>query len=170
MNLNILALDLGTKAGWSRLNIDRISSGSVSFQPARGSGAGTRFLMFRRWLNDSIRLSGKPDAIYYEQVERHLGVYAAHIYGGYLATLMGWCEDKGIHYEGVNVRVIKKHATGKGNASKAQMIEATKRYPEVDANHPIKDDNEADARHLLDYALKEFHGISGAQSNACGCG
>ncbi|OSM04468.1 hypothetical protein MAIT1_05308 [Magnetofaba australis IT-1] len=44
----------------------------------------------------------------------------------------------------------KKHATGKGNASKAQVIHAMKRL-----GHTPADDNEADALALLHWAIAQ---------------
>lgn len=52
--------------------------------------------------------------------------------------------------EGIPVGTIKKHATGKGNASKDEMIEAMKAR-----GHSPADDNEADALALLHYALTQ---------------
>ena len=45
---------------------------------------------------------------------------------------------------------IKLHATGKGNAGKAQMIEAMQLH-----GHPVTDDNEADALAILHWALEK---------------
>jgi Holliday junction resolvasome RuvABC endonuclease subunit len=88
------------------------------------------------------------DAVYFEEVRRHLGVDAAHAYGGFMAHLTAWCEHHQIPYQGVPVGTIKKHATGKGNAGKDEMIAAAK----ARGNAPV-DDNEADALALLHYAI-----------------
>jgi len=61
---------------------------------------------------------GSIDVIYYEEVRKHIGTDAAHIYGGFKATLSTWCEENNTSYEGVPVGTLKKHATGKGNAKK----------------------------------------------------
>ena len=48
----ILALDLGTTAGWALRSPDgRINSGTVSFRPSRYDGGGIRYLRFRGWLD-----------------------------------------------------------------------------------------------------------------------
>ena len=47
------------------------------------------------------------------------------------------------------VGTIKKHATGKGNAGKDEMIIAAK-----SRGHDPKDDNEADALALLHWAIE----------------
>ena len=51
--------------------------------------------------------------------------------------------------KGVPVGTIKKHATGKGNAGKSEMIVAAK----VRGHNPV-DDNEADALALLHWAIE----------------
>jgi len=80
---------------------------------------------------------------------RHLGVDAAHAYGGFMASLTAWCEHHEIPYQGVPVGTIKKALTGKGNASKAMMIKAVQKL----GSNPA-DDNEADALALLHFVLK----------------
>lgn len=107
-----------------------------------------RYLRFVRWLDELWRFAGPPSALYFEEVRRHRGVDAAHAYGGFLAQLTAWCERHGVPYQGVPVGTIKKFATGKGNADKVAMIEATKRW-----GHRPEDDNEADALALLHWAI-----------------
>ena len=143
----ILALDLGTKMGWAMQSLSRVS-GTVDFKNSRFEGGGMRYLKFNRWLDDMLHLAGSIDAIYFEEVRRHLGVDAAHAYGGFLAHLTAWCEYHQIAYEGVPVGTIKRHATGKGNANKAAMILAVKNL-----GYDSFDDNEADALALLNWAL-----------------
>jgi len=68
---------------------------------------------------------------------------------GFMGQLTAWCEHHGIPYQGVPVGTIKKHATGKGNASKDDMIAAAR-----SRGHPTVDDNEADALALLYWAVE----------------
>jgi len=146
----ILTLDLGTKTGWAlKDQNNQISSGTESFKPQRFEGGGMRYLRFKKWLEELNQLSGGINQIYFEEVRRHLGVDAAHAYGGFLAHLSAWCEDKQIPYLGIPVGTIKKHLTGKGNANKQAMINAVK---ELGFNPT--DDNEADALALLDLIIK----------------
>ena len=51
-------------------------------------------------------------------------------------------------YLGVPVATIKRHVTGKGNASKDEVVKAVRAR-----GHAPKDDNEADALALLDWAI-----------------
>lgn len=143
----ILALDLGTYTGWAVLNSDRTqtTSGSVSFESKRHEGAGMRFLQFRRWL-DSFNSKHEVTEVYFEEVRRHSGTTAAHIYGGFVATLTAWCEYYNIPYISVPVATIKKSATGKGNANKIAVIAAMRK-----AGYKPTNDNEADALALLSY-------------------
>lgn len=109
-----------------------------------------RYLRFKHWLTEVKQTSDGIDAVYFEEVRRHLGVDAAHAYGGFMAHLTAWCEHHQIPYQGIPVGTIKKHATGKGNASKDEMIAAMKAL-----GHSPTDDNEADALALLHYALTQ---------------
>lgn len=145
----ILALDLGTTTGWALRTPDgQIVSGTQSFKPGRYEGGGMRFLRFRAWLAELQASAGPFERCYFEEVRRHAGVDAAHVYGGLMATLTAWCEGLGIAYAGVPVGTIKKHATGKGNADKAAMVAAMHAL-----GHAPADDNEADALALLYWAL-----------------
>lgn len=147
--MNILALDLGTTTGYAQVTSGNVTSGVIGFRAGRFEGGGMRFLRFRNWL--SSRLSESSiHAIYFEEVRRHLGVDAAHAYGGYLATLTAWAEYNNIPYTGVGVGTIKKHATGMGNAPKEAMIAAA-----IKRGFCPADDNEADALALLFYAIED---------------
>jgi Holliday junction resolvasome RuvABC endonuclease subunit len=147
----LLSLDLCTSTCWAiRNEYGRIVSGTASFKPRRFEGGGMRYLRFERWLNETRNVSGKIDAVYFEEVRRHIGVDAAHAYGGFLAQLTAWCEHHSIPYEGVPVGTIKGFITGKGNASKDQVIAAVQAL-----GHKPEDDNEADALALLHFAIEQ---------------
>ena len=145
----ILALDLGTTTGWALRNHDnRITSGTVNLRQQRFEGGGMRFLRFKQLLDEILSLTGKPDAVYFEEVRYHLGTDAAHVYGGFLGQLGSWCEYHKIPYLGVPVKVIKYFISGKGNASKIEVIAAVEAL-----GHKPRDDNEADALALLHFAI-----------------
>ena len=147
--MNILAIDLGTTTGWALKSGKQINSGSQSFKPQRFEGGGMRYLRFKRWLTELKASSETIEAVYFEEVRRHLGVDAAHAYGGFMATLTAWCEHHEIPYQGVPVGTIKKHATGRGNADNQAMVAAMQLL-----GHPVTEDNEADALALLHWALE----------------
>ncbi|MBF0326901.1 MAG: hypothetical protein HQL42_17770 [Alphaproteobacteria bacterium] len=152
---NILALDLGTTTGWAmRLADGSVVSGTMEFKPCRYEGGGMRFLRFRSWLDHLEFAAKKIDLLHFEEVRRHAGTDAAHIYGGFLAHLTAWCELKHIPYQGVPVGTIKRHATGKGNAGKDMVVAAMK----VRGFNP-EDDNEADALAILSWAIDTQGGV-----------
>ena len=153
MLATILALDLGTTTGWAlRTRDGAVTSGTQSFRPQRFEGGGMRFLRFKRWLTELKAHADGIDSLHFEEVRRHVSTDAAHAYGGFLATLTSWCEHHQIPYQGVPVGTIKKHATGKGNASKDEMITAMRRL-----GHVPTDDNEADALALLHWASQSIN-------------
>jgi len=148
----ILSLDLGTTTGWALQGRDGlICSGSQSFKAQRFEGGGMRYLRFQRWLAEVIapEESIAINRVVFEEVRRHLGVDAAHAYGGFMAQLTCLCEKHEIPYEGVPVGTIKRHATGKGNANKNLVMCAMRALGHV----PV-DDNEADALALLHWAME----------------
>ncbi len=152
----VLALDLGTKTGWALHGQDQlITSGTVEFKNDRWQGGGMRFLRFKQWLTEIKQMAGGLDAVFVEEVRRHAGVDAAHAYGGFLAHVTAWCEHHQIPYEAVPVGTIKRHATGKGNANKDDMIVAAR-----NRGFDPADDNEADALALLGWAMD--HRMGGA--------
>ncbi|SHF05159.1 crossover junction endodeoxyribonuclease RuvC [Thermomonas hydrothermalis] len=150
MTATILALDLGTTTGWAlRDRTGRITSGSQSFKPQRFEGGGMRYLRFGRWISEIQTSVSELQFLYFEEVRRHASTDAAHAYGGFLATLTAWCEHHGVPYQGVPVGTIKKHVTGKGNASKDEMMAAMRAR-----GYLPTDDNEADALALLHWAIQ----------------
>ncbi len=150
----VLAIDLGTTTGWAMRTLEgQLTHGFASFKPSRYEGGGMRYLRFKRWLSDMRHLATDIHSVYFEEVRRHAGVDAAHVYGGLLATLSAWCEHHNLPYQGVPVGTIKRHATGKGNASKDDVMRAMRAL-----GHPVTDDNEADALALLHWALDTQEG------------
>ena len=127
-----------------------ITSGSQAFKPQRFEGGGMRFLRFKRWLTDIKQCNNGIDQVVFEEVRRHVVVDAAHAYGGFIDQLTAWCEHHQIPYQGIPVGTIKKHATGKGNASKDEMVASVRAR-----GHAPTDDNEADAIALL-YLAREM--------------
>lgn len=162
----ILALDLGTRMGYAvGINGKLLISATREDKPGRYSGGGMRYLQFRNWLTE-VHASTAFDRVYFEEVRRHLSTDSAHVYGGLLAHLTAWCEEHHIPYEGLPVGTIKKDATGKGNASKEDIILAMidrwgkpldkGRWTTPKKGKPTfksRDDNEADAMAILHCGL-----------------
>lgn len=146
----ILALDLGTTTGWAVNENGVITSGVSTFKPGRFEGGGFRFIRFSRWLTEMLSGLSSCDIVLFEEVRRHLSTDAAHCYGGLMAHLTAACDLNGVPYQGVPVQTIKKHATGRGNAKKPDIIAAM-----VQKGHKPKDDNEADALALLHWGIEQ---------------
>lgn len=150
----ILAVDLGTKTGWAlhgeySLKGDPvIQSGSVNLQEKSKDYPGLKFFRFRKFLDDLATSHLRIDAVYYEHVPRHNGVAAAHFYGALWGVLSIWCHEKSIPCRGLNVSLVKSHATGKGNSNKEVMMAAARAK-----GWAFADDNEADALWILDLAI-----------------
>ncbi len=149
--MNILALDLGTTTGYALYNDGPIVHGVWHFKNKTGEGAGMRLVRCRRQLDCVAKRFPKIDLVAYELVRRHIGTQAAHVYGALQGVVMEWCETHGFPYEGVPVGTIKKFATEKGNASKADMIAAVNRW-----GYKIDDDNQADALAILHMKTAEL--------------
>lgn len=137
----ILALDLATHLGWAHNYDGKIKYGTEDFTNKPWDGCGMRFLKFRVFLEKQA-----PDIVVYENVMSHGagGIHAQHLYGSWMGILQEHCELYDIPYDGYPVGTIKEFWTGKGNASKTQMIhEARKR------GFNPKTDDEADALAVL---------------------
>jgi len=148
--MNILALDLGTKTGWAlHKRGGKIVSGTHLCAARPAESAGHRWLKFRAQLSEIEKMVGKIDIVYFEDVKNHVGILAAHAYGGFRAHLETWCALKNLSMVPVGVGTVKKNWTGAGNADKPAMIAQAK----LRGFNP-KDDNEADALAILALAME----------------
>lgn len=112
-----------------------------------------RFLRLRRHLVELLDLE-RPSLVAFEEVRRHLGTDAAHVYGGIVAVVSEECERRTVPYLGIPVATVKRTATGKGNADKAAMVEAANRRWGLALAGA--DENEADARWIAEAAALEL--------------
>ena len=143
---NIIALDIGNQFGYAIKQRVTIVSGYDFLSKKGTTDHGRKFYNWACWLNDVVDV----DAVYYEDVRRHNGLFAARAYGGYLAILQMWAHERNIECVGVGVGQIKKFWTGNGRADKDMMIkEANKRGFDTD------NDNCADALALLHYVIEK---------------
>ena len=151
--MKILAIDPATKCGWAHSNG---ASGTWDLSIRRDESSGMRLLRFEAKVLEVARLIG-IDVIAFESPTVAQG-RKANLDGMKLgvklqAIIERMCVGTDIEHIGYNLSTIKKHATGKGNASKEMMLAAARRrWPDAD----IEDDNEADALWLLDIAQKEL--------------
>ncbi len=144
---SILSLDLGTCCGWALLSEGKVISGSFDMRPHAGEGVGIRFLRFRREFLPNFRAVRE---VYYEEVRRHEGTHAAHVYGGLWAILLSWGEENSIPIKPVEIGVWKKSLGVKGNAGKPEVMAAIKQRGLVPESY-----DEADALAILSYARKQ---------------
>lgn len=146
-NPSILAIDIGTQTGWALLTEGKVVSGTFDMSPrSKNEKAGIRFLRFRKEFLPNFK---QIREIYYEEVRRHEGTHAAHIYGGFWAILCSFCEENSIPLYAVEVSQWKQSLGCKGNASKADIQEALKQR-----GVPFSGENEADALGILSHARK----------------
>jgi len=152
MNKTIIALDPGTKCGYAvRQKNGIIVSGVFDLSLKRHESPGMKFIKLCSLLREVIKSQDDPIVVY-EEVRRHLGVSAAHIYGGITSMIQVVCVEEDCEHFAIPVGTVKKFATGKGNAGKDDMIAAcVKKWGYT----PI-DDNEADARWIAETAASQF--------------
>lgn len=142
----LLALDLGTSTGYAlRGSTGLIVHGTWNLKPDRFEGGGMRFLRFQRYLTE-LHKASPIDMLFYEEVRRHRGTTAAHIYGGLWGHLTAWCESQvpAVPYGPATVQAIKSYATGKGNADKDAVKAAVEAW-----GFKVETSDEADAIALL---------------------
>jgi hypothetical protein len=144
----IIALDLGLNTGWAIFNHEGIMSGHENFDVARNIHRCYSFMHYAFWLAEMLD-KFKITHLYYEEVVSHAGSRAAHVYGSFETTTELEACIRGIVPTGIGVTTIKKFATSNGHADKPMMIRAAQQH-----NPSITSDNEADAFHLLRYAMQ----------------
>ncbi len=149
MSKAYLALDLGTKTGFA-VTAARgvVVSGTWGLGDVKDKDG--RFVRLREQL-DRQHKATPFKRVAFEDVKAHKGTQAAHIYGGFKATLITWCRDNGLGEPvAVPVGTLKKYWTGKGNADKTAMIARAR-----ECGYEPCDDNEADAIALLHFICGE---------------
>lgn len=156
--MNILALDCATRTGWATLIDGHIESGVQDFSKKRGESNGMVFLRFNSWLAGLYEVTSflnkkrTFDLVVYEQAH-HQGGAATEICVGLTTRAQEFATRIGAEYMPVKTTVLKKWATGKGNAGKEEMM---RWFTREFGREPVTDD-EADAAALLLYAIDELH-------------
>jgi hypothetical protein len=107
------------------------------------------FVTFRRLLKEKFDFS-KYDEIYYEHVNRHIGVIAAHMYGGYMAILAEACIEHAKPMLKIEVKHLKRYFADHGLATKQNMFDTC-----VDEGFNPYDENEADAIAMGMYVIEK---------------
>lgn len=149
--MKILALDPATLTGYCFGDTKPISHGTWDFKLKSYESTGLKFLRLSKHLEELNYNADGIDLIAYEKPSgQHFTGVRSH--ANFEGVILKVCEFYGINYKAYTASEIKRFATGKGNAKKAQMIEA------CTTNYNIKpeDDNHADALHLWHLAKHEF--------------
>ncbi|QQB37974.1 crossover junction endodeoxyribonuclease RuvC [Achromobacter deleyi] len=151
LNINILALDLGTKTGYALRRRDgAMRYGTVDFTPRKSWTPGQRWARFRGWLADTVA-TFQIDAIVYERVVfGHSSAASSDVYGGFKALVELAADTHSLTLSSVAVPTVKKHFTGSGRADKdAMMAQAKARGFSPDSH------NAADALAILHWAVDQ---------------
>jgi hypothetical protein len=172
-------LDLGTNCGiaWADfkqgqpIETVQVFGGQWSLDLGPYDSGPLRFIRLKQFLAVL-----QPDIIGFEDVKftpsgelkgRPLGVVVARVataselLGAFKVILTTWAEEHGIAAEGIGIGVIKKYATGKGNANKVDMITAANEQFQIgldpDTYEQTGADNIADAMFVCDMILQKYH-------------
>jgi Holliday junction resolvasome RuvABC endonuclease subunit len=150
----ILGIDPGLSCGWAIIGDGdrRIGSGAWDLSVrSRWEGAGVGWLRLQHSLQ-VILGAHQIEAIGFEEVRRHAGTDAAHVYGAIVGVIQHVAEAHGTPYTSIPVGTIKRIATGKGNAGKDEMIAAVmSRW-----GHRCETDDEADAHWVAVATAREI--------------
>mgnify|MGYP002636661380 CR=1 FL=1 len=148
--MNILAIDCATKSGFASLIDGRIESGIQDFTKRRGESNGMLFLRFNAWLSNSF-VGARIDVFAYERAH-HRGGAATEICVGLTTRVQEYAVKSDAEHMAVHAATIKKFVTGSGRASKEDVMAWFKKTVGRD---PV-DDNEADARALLEFVMMDL--------------
>lgn len=142
--MKILAIDPATRCGWAHSDG---MGGTWDLSIRRDESAGMRLLRLRGKLKEIHQTLGIEVLAFEAARNAAPKMQGALVIQAQLqAVIVTFCEDNQIQYRGFSPTEVKKHATGKGNASKEEMIHfAKQKWPLIQ----IADDNHADALHIL---------------------
>jgi len=143
--VRILAIDPGSSCGWA-VGLP-INSGVWQLAPARGESPGMRYVRLRA--NLWAVHQAYPDLrLVVTEAAHHRGGAATEYAAGCTATIQAWCCEHSIDHTTVHSATLKKWATGKGNAGKAEMLAAARAKS---FSPTTSTDDEIDALWLLAY-------------------
>ena len=147
--MTIVGFDLGTKTGYCVIyDSGDVRSGVWNLQERHGQHD-MREITFQSLLAHLLA-DTKPRLVAYEMPHLRGGAATA-VLSGLVGILKAECQYRKISYTDFHTATLKKFATGKGNASKEEMVEAArirwgKVFPE----------DEADARFVAALAQEEY--------------
>ena len=150
--MRILALDLGSTTGWAISGSPPLT-GRWEVRAGNGESPGMRLIRFRADLNRILEAYPDLKLLVVEKVHVRYATAALSL-GELVGRVKEWAAEKGIELTWVPASTVKKFATGRGQADKAAMMAAAT----AKGWFYHGDDNEADARWLLEYAEQEIVG------------
>lgn len=139
----VLALDVATHCGWCT----KTAHGVWDFTVKRDESSGMRLIRFKSKLREIIDLEDINLVTFERSAGQHKSslIIQSEIHG----CLKTYLEEQGIEYRAFSAGEVKKHATGKGNSGKLEMIAAA-----IDKlDYMGMDDNEADAMWIYDLTI-----------------
>jgi Holliday junction resolvasome RuvABC endonuclease subunit len=112
-----------------------------------------RYLRLRGYLEELLKAYPGLQAVAYERAH-HRGAAPTAYALGYISHLQAWCAEHNIEHSQVHSGTLKKHATGYGRSTKAQMIAKGKEHFPGLAEDVT--DDEVDALWVLDWLLERI--------------
>jgi crossover junction endodeoxyribonuclease RuvC len=168
-----LGLDLGTRTGFALVayqpgdlpKYERTFMGQFDLQVGEWETVTMKFIRLKQFLNFAL-----PDVIFFEDVKQEVSVHKMHMMGGIIrsvemlgalkAHVVSWAEENSVPAHGFTIGTIKKHATGRGNANKVEMIQACNKKFGSEFDHKTYEstgvDNTADAAWALDLGMATY--------------
>jgi crossover junction endodeoxyribonuclease RuvC len=132
--MKILALDPATTTGYCS---DK-GSGILKLGILGKTERPEKLLAFYNYLHDTIKKEEITHLVYERPGGSHYNSLVSH--ASLEAMILLVCQMRELYYLGYSASSIKKYITGKGNASKQEVIDAVKKL-----GYDPYDDNEADA-------------------------
>ena len=148
--MHILAIDPATKCGWADSNGP---SGVWDLRVRPDESSGMRLIRLWAKLNE-VHNASPLELIAFEASRNSKFPKAIVVAAKIQGVLEAWVEKHdGVSLAPFSPTEIKRHSTGKGTASKSDMIDAAKKfYPDVE----IESDDHADALCILNLANRLY--------------
>ena len=145
---HILALDIATHCGYYSVH----ESGTWNFTEGKRRNDNKQHLAFKETLMDFVLKHGIR-RIVAEDVSVNKHFFDMRKLSEFRGVLLCVCDELNLpEPEFINPKVLKKFATGNGNAGKQEMMQAyTQRF-----NRTPVDDNEANAFWLYQYFISKY--------------
>lgn len=152
--MKILSIDPGSRCGWALYDSSTkefLVSGVWDLTPPRGCSPGVRYLKLRSRLAEVLDAYVEIGTLAVEGAH-HRGGAATEYAIGVVTHCQAWAAEVGVELLQVRASTVKRVATGRGNASKDEMMDAAESMWKGVRFHS---DDEADARWIAVAAAEE---------------